>query len=155
MDFSLLIAPAKNQPKDVLFLLALMYLRQSFQLVWYWGCSFFYQLFTSYRLFYLTKRFQTLICRFKGLYYVVLLSSHCAPCLLEPLKLFCFLHSDFFTAFLPYILASQWVVTLVRFSRHWFNCAMMFGSVNLLSRKLVTLIKLSSAPTVSFGLRTI
>ena len=71
------------------------------------------------------------------------------------LTLFCFLNNGFL-AILPYRLASQSLLLTVDidtlFSQDWFSYAVMFGVVSLLSCKPVTLIKLSFAPVVAFGL---
>ena len=74
--------------------------------------------------------------------------SMCALVHLNLLTLFCFLDNDFLTLILLYKPASQSLLVAVDvdtiFSWHWFSCAVMLGAVSLLSRKLLTLMKLSS-----------
>ena len=99
----------------------------------------FHQLFLAQRPSNLTPRFRILICQPKQLYSIALLSSLCAP---WPTRAFwhCFASSTA-VSWLQFchigqvhrVFSSQWVLT-----RHWFNCAVMFGVVSLLSRKLAT-----------------
>ena len=62
---------------------------------------------------------------------------------------FFFLNSAFLVEILPYRPAPQRLFLIVDvdtfFSRHWFSWAVMLRAISLLSRKLVTLMKLSSA----------
>ena len=68
---------------------------------------FIHQFFAKHRPPYLSQRFQTLICKFKGLYSTALLSSLCALVNWSLLTLFYFLNSGFLTAILPHRPASQ------------------------------------------------
>ena len=52
-----------------------------------------------------------------------------------------------FTEYLPH--SGCWYIF---FPWHWLRCGVMFGALSLLSCKLVTLVKLSSALLVTFGL---
>ena len=76
--------------------------------------------------------------------------------LLGPLTLFFFHNSSFLTAILSYRPTSQSFFQTVDidtlFSWHGFSCAVIFGAVSLLLRKLMTLIELSSALVDAVGL---
>ena len=103
----------------------------------------FQQLFAAHKPSYLSQRFRTLIFQCNWLCSTALLCSLCVPLAHSSfLTLFCFLNKGFLTTTLPHRPASQslfppggfWHI----FSRHWFNCVVMFGVVNFLSRKLET-----------------
>ena len=124
--------------------------------MWYRGLKLFHQLFATHRPFYLTEKLRILILQSNKLYSAVLLAIlfvsrptgapwHCfASSIIDSWELFCHigqLHKVFFF--------SQRMLT--HFPLHWFRCAVMFGAVTLLSRKLVTLAKLSSDLAVAFS----
>ena len=115
----------------------------------------FHQLFVTYKHSYLISVFDSSVLRTLFHYSIVLCLytvTHCSY-----LTLFCFLNSGFFTAILPYRSASGFSSQLMwaPFLRHWFSYVAMFGTVTLLSHKLVTLMKLSSALIVGFGHLTV
>ena len=93
----------------------------------------------------------------RTLFHCSIVQYLCALAFWSLLILFCFLDNGLLTVFLPYRPASQSLLTVdidIFSSRHGFSCAVMFGVVSLLSRKLVTLMKLSST-LVGFGLPTL
>ena len=90
------------------------------------------------------------------LFHCSIVQSLCTWAHRSLLTLFCFLNSGFLVAILPWgpnlqsLLLPMDVDTF--FSWHWFSCAVIFGAVYLLLCKQVTLMKLSFALVVTFGL---
>ena len=115
-------------------------LLHALRLVWYRGLQHFHQHFATHRSSYLTQRFRTLIHQSKGLFHCSVVQSLCALAYWSLLTLFCFLNSGFLLAILPYKPASQSLLLtmdIVSFI-HGIGLVVMFWTVSLLSRKLVT-----------------